>query len=175
MKRISFVSKTPKLKFHSDKPLGFGTSDGWVWARETIKLINRLCSNPRSKYNPDSKTLFSVSTRTPLYLMEQAGKELEIRVIDEAEIPRSLKYQRDLTTLYLQILWRKCVNHNEFKFPKVGWTMDMHLRKLQPIEYYETIGCESSEEWELLMNMMTVTEGTSVMHHGLGRSRTSYD
>ena len=157
-------------KFHPDKPLGFGTSDGWVWTRETIKLINRLCGKPQLKYNPDSKTLFSVSTRTPLYLMELAGRELEIRVITEHEIPRSVEYRQDITTLYLQILWRKIVNHNEFGSPKVGWPKETHQRKLRPIAYYETIGCASSEEWALLMDMMDLTreQGMWEMHHGKG-------
>ena len=139
--QILFVSKTPKPKFHSSKPLGFGTSDGWVWARESAKLINRLCGEPRLKHHRDLKILFSISTRTPLSLMEQAGKELEIRVIQEREIPRLIEHQRDMTTLYLRILWRKCVNHNEFYFPKIGWPEETHLRKLAPIEYYDTIGC----------------------------------
>lgn len=173
--RITFISKGPTTKYHPDKPLGYGTSDGWVWAWEQAKLLNRLSGIPRQKSHPDFRTLFSVAARTPLYLMEQARKELENRVIDEQEIPRSIEHQRDITTLYLQILWRKCVNHNEFYFPKVGWTKKIHFRKLQPIKYYETIGCDSSEEWELLNSMMTISEGTSVMHHGQGRSRTTYD
>ena len=170
MKRMNFVSKPPKTKFHPEKPLGFGTSDGWVWTRETIKLINRLSGKPKSPYNPDYRVIFSVCTRTPLYLMELAGKELFNRVIIEHEIPRLMKYQRDITTLYLQILWRKVVNHNEVKSPKVGWPKPTHIRKLKPITYYETIGCKDSKQWALLMSCMDLTreQGMWEMHHGKG-------
>jgi len=169
MKRITFGYKT-KPKYHPSKTLGFGQADGWVWTRETIKLINRLSGVPRLKYHPGSRTLYAISTRTPRYLMELAGNELEIRVKDEHEIPRLIEHRKDMTTLYLQILWRKIVNHNEFKSPKVGWPQEAHRRKLNTIAYYETIGCRDSKQWGLLMSMMDITkeEGAWLMHHGKG-------
>jgi hypothetical protein len=97
--------------------------------------------------------------------MEKAGKELSTRVIIEHEFPRLLKHRKDLTTLYLQILWREVFNHNEFHFPKVGWPKSVHQRKLKPIEHYESFGCDSSEQFELLIGMMVVKKGTSTMPH----------